>query len=53
MAIAFLFLSVLGVDVFRRAGDIPVMFIFVDLTLIYALEIPTRLLSPGLQMVAS
>jgi len=45
MAIAFLFLSVLGADVFRRAGDIPVMLIFVGLTLIYAVEIPTRLLS--------
>lgn len=45
MAIGFLFLSILGVDVFRRAGDIPVMIIFVGLTLIYALEIPTRLFS--------
>ena len=45
MAIAFLFLSILGADVFRRAGDIPVMLIFVGLTLIYAVEIPTRLLS--------
>lgn len=45
MAIAFLFLSLLGVDVFRRAGDIPVMLIFVGLSLIYAIEIPTRLLS--------
>src|SRR6202140_5410147 len=45
MAIAFLFLSVLGVDVFRRAGDVPVMLVFVGLTLIYAVEIPTRLLS--------
>ena len=45
MAIAFLFLSILGADVFRRAGDIPVMLIFVGLTLIYAIEIPTRLLS--------
>jgi len=45
MAIAFLLLSILGVDVFRRAGDIPVMLIFVGLTLIYAIEIPTRLLS--------
>jgi hypothetical protein len=45
MAIAFLFLSLLGVDVFRRAGDIPVMIIFVGLTLIYATEIPTRLFS--------
>ena len=45
MAIAFLFLSILGVDVFRRAGDIPVMIVFVGLTLIYATEIPTRLFS--------
>jgi hypothetical protein len=45
MAIAFLFLIVLGVDAFRRAGDIPVMIIFVGLTLIYAIEVPTRLLS--------
>jgi hypothetical protein len=45
MAIAFLFLSILGVDVFRRSGDIPVMIIFVGLTLIYATEVPTRLLS--------
>jgi hypothetical protein len=45
MAIAFLFLSLLGVDVFRRAEDIPVMIIFVGLALIYATEIPTRLLS--------
>ena len=44
MAIAFLFLSILGVDVFGRAGDIPVMLIFVGLTLIYFVEIPTRLL---------
>jgi hypothetical protein len=49
MAIAFLFLSLLGVDVFRRAGDIPVMIVFIGLTLIYATEIPTRLFSwaPG------
>ena len=49
MAIAFLFLSILGVDVFRWAGDIPVMIIFVGLSLIYAVEIPTRLFSwsPG------
>ena len=45
IAAAFLFLSILGVDVFRRSGDIPVMIIFVGLTLIYATEIPTRLLS--------
>jgi hypothetical protein len=49
MAIAFLFLSLLGVDVFRRAGDIPVMIVFIGLTLIYATELPTRLFSwtPG------
>jgi hypothetical protein len=45
IAIAFLFLSVLGVDVFRRAGDTTVMLIFVGLTLIYLVEIPTRFLS--------
>ena len=47
MAVAFLFLSLLGVDVFRRAGDIPVMIIFVGLTLIYLAEIPSRLLTWG------
>jgi hypothetical protein len=53
MAIAFLFLSILGVDVFWRAGDIPVMIIFVGLTLIYATEVPTRLLSwnSGLRLI--
>ncbi|HEY1952798.1 MAG TPA: hypothetical protein VGG76_08320 [Gemmatimonadaceae bacterium] len=45
MSIAFLFLSLLGVDVFRRAGDIPVMIIFVGLTFIYGIEVPTRFLS--------
>ena len=45
MAIAFLFISILGVNVFWRASDIPVMIIFVCLTLIYAVEIPTRLFS--------
>jgi hypothetical protein len=45
MAIAFLFLSALGVDVFFHAGDMPVMLIFVGLTLIYLVEIPTRFLS--------
>jgi len=45
MAIAFLSLSILGAAVFRCAGDIPVLLIFVGLTLIYAIEIPTRLLS--------
>jgi hypothetical protein len=54
MAVAFLFLSLLGVDVFRRAGDIPVMIIFVGLAFIYAIEIPTRLLSwnPGGRIIA-
>jgi hypothetical protein len=42
MAIAFLFLSILGVHVFRQAGDFPVMIIFVGLTFIYAIEVPTR-----------
>ena len=53
MALAFLFLSILGVDVFWRAGDIPVMIIFVGLTLIYATEVPTRLLSwnSGLRLI--
>src|SRR2546426_7568183 len=45
IAIAFLFLSALGVDVFLRAGDMPVMVIFVGLTLIYLVEIPTRFFS--------
>jgi hypothetical protein len=41
------------VDVFRRAGDIPVMIIFVCLALIDAVEIPTRLFSwgPGARLV--
>jgi hypothetical protein len=45
MAIAFLWISILGAQVFERAGDIPVMIIFVGLTLIYATEIPVRLFS--------
>ena len=53
MAITFLFLSILGIDVFRRAADIPVMILFVGLALIYLLEIPTRLLDwhPGARLV--
>lgn len=53
MAIAFLLLSLLGVDVFRHSGDIPVMIIFIGLPLIYATEIPPRLLSwnRGLRVV--
>jgi hypothetical protein len=45
IAIAFLFLSALGADVFLRVGDTPVMTIFIGLTLIYLVEIPTRFLS--------
>jgi hypothetical protein len=45
IAIAFLFLSALGADIFFRAGDTTVMLIFVGLTLIYLIEIPTRFLS--------
>jgi hypothetical protein len=45
MPIGFPCLSLVGVDVFRRAADIPVMIIFVGLTLICAVEIPTRLFS--------
>src|SRR3984885_1654805 len=48
MAIAFLFLSILGVDVFWRAGDIPVLIIFVGLTAIYAPEVPARFFSCNL-----
>jgi hypothetical protein len=44
MAIGFLFLSLLGAFVFLKAGDIPVMIIFVGLSLIYATEIPTNLM---------
>ena len=53
MAITFLFLSVLGIDVFRRAADFPVMILFVGLALIYLFEIPTRLLgwNPGARLV--
>ncbi|MGH9356667.1 MAG: hypothetical protein ACRD10_11105 [Terriglobia bacterium] len=43
MAIAFLFVSLLGIEVFLKAADIPVMIVFVGLALIYASEIPTRL----------
>ena len=44
MAIGFLFLSLLGTFVFLKAGDIPVMIVFVGLSLIYATEIPTYLM---------
>lgn len=53
MAIAFLFVSLLGIDVFLKAGDIPVMIVFIGLALIYATEIPTRLggWAAGLRLV--
>ena len=53
MAIAFLFISILGIDVFAAAHDIPVEIIFVGLALIYASEIPSRLFSwgPGARLV--
>jgi hypothetical protein len=38
MAIAYLFVSVLGTYVFGKAGDVPVMIIFIGLTLIYLVE---------------
>jgi hypothetical protein len=42
MAIPFTPLSILGVLVFYSAGDLPVMFVFIGLTLVYLTEIPTR-----------
>jgi hypothetical protein len=42
MAIAFFLISVLGVLVFAIAGDIPVVIVFVGLSLIYLTEAPTR-----------
>lgn len=45
MAIGFLFLSLLGTGVFLKAGDIPVTIVFIGLSLIYAAEIPTNLIS--------
>jgi hypothetical protein len=42
MAIPFMLLSILGALVFYTAGDIPVMILFVGLTLVYLTEIPTR-----------
>ena len=53
MAIGFLFLSLLGTDVFLKADDIPVMIVFIGLSLIYATEIPTNLFgwNPGHRLV--
>ena len=42
MAIAFLAISILGVIVFVIANDIPVVFVFIGLSLIYLTEIFTR-----------
>ncbi len=42
MAIAFLFLSILGMSVFFIAGDVPVALLFIGLSLIYLFEIPTK-----------
>jgi len=54
MAIAYLFVSALGTYVFGKAGDVPVMIIFIGLTLIYLVEAPTRLAgwNPGSRIVA-
>ncbi len=41
MAIAFALLSLLGIFVFIGAGDVPVSFVFIGLTLVYLTEIPT------------
>ena len=43
MAIAYLFVSFLGAYVFGHARDVPVMIICIGLTLIYLVEVPTRL----------
>jgi hypothetical protein len=53
MAMAFVFLSLLGVCVFHRAGDIPVMILFIGLTLVYLAEVPTRLFvwNPGIRLI--
>lgn len=42
MAIAFFFLSLLGVIVFFAANDVPVAIVFIGLSLIYLTESPTR-----------
>lgn len=42
MAIAFALLSILGVVVFLNANDIPVVIVFIGLTLIYLTEILAR-----------
>jgi hypothetical protein len=47
MAISYLFVSILGAYVFGKAGDVPVLIVFIGLTLIYLVEIPTRLAGWG------
>ncbi|HXP40800.1 MAG TPA: hypothetical protein VN833_11030 [Candidatus Acidoferrales bacterium] len=42
MAIAFLFLGIVGVDVFPRAGDTPGMITAIGLSSLHAIEVPTR-----------
>jgi hypothetical protein len=42
MAIAFAILSILGIVVFAMANDVPVVIVFIGLTLIYLTEILTR-----------
>ena len=42
MAIAFFFLSLLGVIIFFAAGDVPVAIVFIGLSLIYLTEAPFR-----------
>ncbi|HLH63899.1 MAG TPA: hypothetical protein VKV20_19650 [Ktedonobacteraceae bacterium] len=42
MAIAFFLISILGVIVFAIAGDVPVVIVFIGLSLIYLTEAPTR-----------
>ena len=42
MAIAFFFLSLLGVIIFFAAGDVPVAIVFIGLSLIYLTEVPFR-----------
>ncbi len=52
MAITFLVISILGTVSFFLAGDIPVVILFIGLSLIYLVEIPARFLgSAGLSRI--
>lgn len=53
MAIPFVMISILGILIFAKAGDVPVAILFLGLTLIYLFEIPTRfgVLSSGGRVV--